>query len=323
MLDNEIKDYKFLAETFTLTAFFRNLTNYYNSEEIIKFLLKVSNLSFDDLKKRWDNFDKVFWNEKWELISALSFSTIIEARWMLIDNILEEKLNNNTIILELWSWFSPRWLYFLNKIWFKNYIETDLSKPISLKNKFYQYINTKNLKSPKTIKFNVEQEKDWNEVYNYVKILKIENPEIKNLQIVSEGLLIYLDKKHQRKFFEELNFFAWLLNNEWIKTSYLTIDMPTHENFTNWLTYEWFDFTSHIEVMKNVDPMILDSLHNTEKDFLMENSIKNIKKYHYDMKIISSLNTPKLEKYRKLEWLDKKIQQFLLQDILFAWEINL
>jgi len=60
MLENEIKDYKFLAETFTLTAFFRSLTYYYASEYIIKFLLKTSNLSLDDLKKRWDGFDKVF-----------------------------------------------------------------------------------------------------------------------------------------------------------------------------------------------------------------------------------------------------------------------
>lgn len=322
MLENEIKDYKFLAETFTLTAFFRSLTYYYASEYIIKFLLKTSNLSLDDLKKRWDGFDKVFWDEKWNTISALSFSTIIEARWELIDSILEEKIkNNDTVILELWAWFSPRWLYFLNKIWYKNYIETDLSKTISLKNKFYSFLETQGFKIPKVMKFNVEQKSDWKEMYDYIKILKLENPNIVNLQIVSEWLLIYLNKKQQKHFFEDLNIFAWLLNNEWIKTNYLTIDMPTHENFTNWLTYEWFDFTTHIEVMKNVDPEILESLHNTQKDFLMENSIKKIKKYYYDMNIINSLHTPKLEKYRNLPELEQKIVKFLTQKILFAWEV--
>jgi len=98
--------------------------------------------------------------------------------------------------------------------------------------------------------------------------------------------------------------------------------MPTHENFTNWLIHEWFDFTSHIEVMKNVDPEILESLHNTEKDFLMENNIKNIKKYYYNMKIISWLYTTKLEKYRNLQDLEHKIINFLTQEILFVWEIR-
>ena len=95
MLENEIKDYKLLAEFFTITAFFRSINHYFASEQIIKFLLKTSNLSLDDLiTKRWDFFDKVYWDEKWNIISALSFSTIIEARWKLIDSILEEKIKN-------------------------------------------------------------------------------------------------------------------------------------------------------------------------------------------------------------------------------------
>jgi len=73
--------------------------------------------------------------------------------------------------------------------------------------------------------------------------------------------------------------------------------------------------------MKNVDPEILESLHNTQKDFLMENSIKKIKKYYYDMNIINSLHTPKLEKYRNLPELEQKIVKFLTQKILFAWEV--
>jgi len=48
MLQNNIKDYEILAKTFTLTAFFRSLTNYFSSENIVNFLLKTSNLSIDD-----------------------------------------------------------------------------------------------------------------------------------------------------------------------------------------------------------------------------------------------------------------------------------
>lgn len=36
------------------------------------------------------------------------------------------------------------------------------------------------------MKFNVEQKSDWKEMYDYIKILKLENPNIVNLQIVSE-----------------------------------------------------------------------------------------------------------------------------------------
>ena len=74
--------------------------------------------------------------------------------------------------------------------------------------------------------------------------------------------------------------------------------------------------------MKNVDPQILESLHNTQKDFMMENNIGDIKKYKYNMKIISSLHTPRLDKYKDLE-LEEKIENFLLQDIMFAWEMDL
>jgi len=47
--------------------------------------------------------------------------------------------------------------------------------------------------------------------------------------------------------------------------------MPTHENFTNWLIHEGFSFKDHLDVMSKVDPIIIESLHNTEKEFLTEN----------------------------------------------------
>jgi hypothetical protein len=60
MLDRDIKDYKLLAETFTLTAFFRGLTKYPHSSYATNFLLKNSHIELEDLNKRWDSFDKVF-----------------------------------------------------------------------------------------------------------------------------------------------------------------------------------------------------------------------------------------------------------------------
>ena len=324
MLEKQIKDYAILAETFTLTAFFWYLNWCYFSENIVSYLMKTSNLSIDDLQKRWDWFDSVFWKEKWTLISALSFSTIIEARWELLNKTIKNISDENTIIIELASGFNPRWLYFVNKLWCneKYFIETDLSKTIHLKSKFYDYLKTTWMKTPSLEKQNVENKNDWYNIYNKIKLLKWENQQIKKVIIVCEGLLIYLDKKHQKVFFEELNIIQELLKNEDIQTSFLTIDMPTHENFTNWLVLEWFDFTSHINVMKNVDPIILESLHNTQRDFLWENWLKTIQKYYYDDDIINNLHTPSLDKYKDLEWLKYKIQNFLKQNILYAWLID-
>ena len=70
------KDYKLLIEPYSLTAYFRSIINTSNSFEIVNFLLKKSSLSLDDLESRWDNFDKVFWEEYWNKISALSFAKI-------------------------------------------------------------------------------------------------------------------------------------------------------------------------------------------------------------------------------------------------------
>ena len=52
-----------LAETYTLTAFFRKLVKYPYGKEIIDFLLLKSWLKIDDLQNRWDWFDKVFWED--------------------------------------------------------------------------------------------------------------------------------------------------------------------------------------------------------------------------------------------------------------------
>jgi len=99
--------------------------------------------------------------------------------------------------------------------------------------------------------------------------------------------------------------------------------MPTHENFTDWLIHENFSHKDHIEVMKNVDSQILGSLHNTENDFINSNSIPKLNKYYYTDEIITSLKTPKLYKYKKITDLREKVNIFLKQDILFAWDIEL
>jgi len=47
--------------------------------------------------------------------------------------------------------------------------------------------------------------------------------------------------------------------------------MPTHENFTNWLVHEDFTLKDHLDVMSKVEPKIIESLYNTEEDFLNSN----------------------------------------------------
>ena len=129
------KDYKLLVEPYSLTAYFRSILNISSSFEVINFLIKKSNLSLWELEQRWDSFDKVFWEEYWNKISALSFATIIEARSRLLDQIIEKQDNNKTITIELASGFTPRWLNQINS--WNNYIETDKSYVIELKNEFY------------------------------------------------------------------------------------------------------------------------------------------------------------------------------------------
>jgi len=315
------KDYKLLVEPYSLTAYFRSILNISSSFEVINFLIKKSNLSLWELEQRWDSFDKVFWEEYWNKISALSFATIIEARWRLLDQIIEKQDNNKTITIELASGFTPRWLNQINS--WNNYIETDKSYVIELKNEFYDYLNNIDKKTPGIRILDVLNKDDFKNLYDYIKLEQLKDNKINEINLVSEWLLIYLSKNEQKMFFENLRNFAKLLKELSIKVKYLTIDMPTHENFTNWLVHENFTLKDHLDVMSKVEPKIIESLHNTENDFITDNSLSTIKKYYYSDEIITNLKTPKLSKYKKIPHIKEKINTFLKQDILFAWEIEL
>ena len=315
------KDYKLLVEPYSLTAYFRSILNISSSFEVINFLIKKSNLSLWELEQRWDSFDKVFWEEYWNKISALSFATIIEARSRLLDQIIEKQDNNKTITIELASGFTPRWLNQINS--WNNYIETDKSYVIELKNEFYDYLNNIDKKTPGIRILDVLNKDDFKNLYDYIKLEQLKDNKINEINLVSEWLLIYLSKNEQKMFFENLRNFAKLLKELSIKVKYLTIDMPTHENFTNWLVHENFTLKDHLDVMSKVEPKIIESLHNTENDFITDNSLSTIKKYYYSDEIITNLKTPKLSKYKKIPHIKEKINTFLKQDILFAWEIEL
>lgn len=316
------KDYKLLVEPYSLTAYFRSILNISYSFEIINFLLKKSNLSLWELEHRWDNFDKIFWKEYWNKISALSFATIIEARWILLNSIIDKQDNNRNVTIELASGFTSRWLNMINK-WNENYIETDRESVIEIKKEFYGYLNSINKKTPDIRVLNILNKQDFNNIYNYIKLEKLKNDKIEKLTLVSEWLLIYLTKDEQKVFFENLRYFAKSLKDLDIKVRYLTIDLPTHENFTNWLVHEDFTLKDHLDVMSKVEPKIIESLHNTESDFITSNSIWEVKKYYYNDEIIWSLKTPKLAKYKKIPNLKEKINSFLKQNVLFAWEIEI
>lgn len=316
------KDYKILIEPFSLTAYFRSIINISNSFEVFNFLLKKSNLSFDDLEARWDNFDKIFWEEYWNKISALSFATIIETRWLLLNNILEEQKPEKNITIEIASGFTPRWLNFVNK-WYNNYIETDKKSVIELKREFYEYLNQINKKTPQIEVLDVLNKENYKEIFDKIKLEKIKNNNLENITLISEWLILYLNKNEQKIFFDNLRYFKKLLKDINIKLIYLTIDLPTHENFTNWLVHEGFTLKDHLNVMGKVEPKILESLHNTENDFLIENWLPKTKKYYYTDEIIEKLKTSKLSKYKKIPELKEKINHFLKQDILFAWETKL
>jgi hypothetical protein len=313
------KDYKLLAEPYSLTAYFRSILNISNSFEIINFLIKTSNLSLDELSGRWDNFDKIFWQDYWNKISALSFATIIEARWILLNSILETKNNSNNLIIELASGFTPRGLSFVNKSDI-NYIETDRESVVELKTEFYNYLNSTGKNTPELKILDVLNKDDFKNLYDYISIKKLENKNLDKITLLSEWLVIYLDKNEQKVFFDNIRYLAKLLKSLDIELSYLTIDMPSHENFTNWLVHENFTLKDHLDVMSKVEPKIIESLHNTQNDFISENSLWEIKKYFYTNEIITSLKTPKLPKYKKIDALSDKIHDFLSQDILFAWE---
>lgn len=313
---------RILVETYALTAYFRSILNISYSFDVINFLLKISNLSIWELENRWDNFDSVFWNDYWNKISALSFATIIEARWMLINSIITEKDKSKNITIELASGFTPRWLNLVNK-WYTNYIETDKENVIILKNDFYNYLNNINIKTPQIQILDVLNKHHFKDLYDLIKIEKLKNNKIKQVTLVNEWLIIYLDKIEQKIFFDNLREFAKLLKEINVAVTYLTIDMPTHENFTNWLVNENFTLKDHLDVMSKVEPKIIESLHNTENDFITNNSLPKLKKYYYNEEIITSLKTPKLAKYKKIKNLKEKINTFLKQNILFAWEVEM
>ena|GEM_PF-2349959 len=98
--------------------------------------------------------------------------------------------------------------------------------------------------------------------------------------------------------------------------------MPTHKNFTNWLVHEGFKHHAHLDVMNKVDPTIVESLHETEEDYIVANSIGKVKKYYYTSDIIKVLRTPGLERYKDVDGLKKKIKKFLGQEILYVYGIS-
>ena len=204
-------------------------------------------------------------------------------------------LNNvfglNTLIIELDTWFTWRWLELINNYkWLKsNYIETDLNKIKKLKKIFLDYIENEKYKIPNTKTLQVLKKDNFIKLQENIFKLKEKNDDIKNITILDEWLLIYLSKEKQNEFFNNLRFFSKKLKTKWLKTSYLTTNIPSHENFTNWLVHEWFTLKDHLDVMQKVDPKIINALHNTEQDFFRENSIatNKIKKYYYDELIMA------------------------------------
>lgn len=310
-----------LAEHYFI-SYFKDLLSIKFSYEITNFLLKKSKISIWEFEKKWDNYDIIFWKEYWNKISALSFATIIEARWILLNNIIKQKDKNKNFTIELASGFTPRWLNFVNS-WYTNYIETDKENVIKLKNEFYEYLESIGKNTPKLLTVDVLNKHHFKDLYDFIKVEKLKNQNLNHLTLVSEWLVIYLDKIEQKIFFDNLRDFSKLLKEIGISTSYLTIDMPTHENFTNWLVHEDFSLKDHLDVMSKVEPKIIESLLNTEDDFKYHNSLPELKKYYYTEEIITSLKTPKLAKYKKIKNLKEKIDKFLKQEILFAWEVEL
>lgn len=322
----KVEEKKALSNVYTLTAFFRNLILYPYSWIIIDYLCKVSGISNKDLITRWDGFDSIFGNsEYWKKISALSFSTIIEANTKMLDKIILDNFDDKSLILEIASWFSPRWIFFLNNHWISEtkYIETDMSEVIELKKDFYN--NFDDFKTPLLSSFNVIKDSDWNNIIKLLNIL-IKTHNIEQVLIPVEWLLIYLDYDTQELFFNNLRKLASKLKQFWVKkVKFLSMEIPSHKNFTDWLILEWFSHEDHIKVMNNVDSSITSSLHKTDLDFFEYNKIPNqlVKKYYYDNNLIKELYTPKLEKYNNIKNLEEKIEKFLKQKELYAWEWNI
>jgi len=322
---NEIKleEQKALSNVYTLTAFFRSLVFYPYTQIIIDYLCEASWITKQSLKYRWDWFDSLFLDNKyWKKISALSFSTVIEANTKLLDKVLLDNFDDNSLILEIAAWFSPRWIVFLNEynIDETKYIETDLMETIELKKDLY---NNLDIKTPLLSDFDVLKDNDWNNISKLLKLL-IKSQNIEQILIPVEWLLIYLNYNKQKVFFDNLRKLTFELKKVWVKkVKFFSIEIPSHKNFTDWLLYEWFSHENHIKVMNNIDLSISGSLHNTDTDFFEHNKISSfdkIKKYFYTDEIIKSLNTSKIEKYKSIKDLDKKIDKFLKQDIMYAWE---
>ncbi|QFR39444.1 hypothetical protein A9Q91_04415 [Candidatus Gracilibacteria bacterium 28_42_T64] len=319
----EINSQEALAETYTLTAFFRSLIEYPYSREIIDYLLLKSGLEDQELQKRWDGFDAIFGEDYGKKISALSFSAIIEARGELIDSLLIEKVDKNTVILEVASGFSPRAINLINnhEISADQYIETDREEVTSLKEEFY--LSMEGVNKPTLSNYNVVED-EIDQVVQLVLSCKERNPLLDKLLVMNEGLLIYLKPDQQKKYFDNLRNISTQLKDHGIRLEYVSIDMPTHENFTSWLVHEGFTYDDHIEVMRNVDSIILECLHDTEEDFFKNVGIdiSSINKHYYSDEIIENCKTEVLEKYKNIMNLDIMIKRFLKQKSLYAYSIN-
>jgi hypothetical protein len=226
------------------------------------------------------------------------------------------------------SWFSPRALNLINNKWFNpnQYIETDRVEAIWLKHWFYDTLN--DVLKPLLIDFNVVND-DISKIIELISWMKELYSDLNKLVITLEWLLIYLKPEEQKAFFDKLKLLSNDLWKLWIDVKFLSIDMPTHENFTDWLLHEWFTHDEHVQVMKNVDPVILECLHQTENNFL-ENNWININKINYNTHMSSywtnfldKIMTWKLDKYKDIPWINEKIEKFLWQDILFAYLVDL
>jgi len=179
-----------LAETYSLNAFFRKQVEYPFAEECLSFLLRKWDITEEEIQKRWDNLDQLF-GKFWKIISALSFSAITEARDILVDKILEKHNKKDTMILELASGFSSRWLNFVNHKWWDSayYIETDRPELLTMKRKFYNSIKKSGKKVSKLRKLDVMDTKDWDKMLDYIKHIKQKNFNIKKIAMLSHGLI--------------------------------------------------------------------------------------------------------------------------------------
>ena len=313
-----------INEAFTLTAYFRTLLRQKNSEKVFNFLLKEGWLTKEQMEKRWDSFDNVFWEENKDKISALVFSSIIEWRWYLLDSLIKEKSDKNTCVIEVASWFSPRALNLVNDNWFQflDYIEADRQQVIDLKTKFYT--DLKNVKTPWLSWFNVVDDSMENLEKSIID-LKSKNQNLDKILLFNEWLLIYLTPEEQKVYFDKIRDFSKKMKNKWIELEFLSIDVATIENFIDALTFDWFNHNDHEKVNKKVDPEMWDRLQDTEKEFFDNINIdsNDIEKYFYDEKVFSQMKLSEIEKYKTIPNIKDEIRKFLSKDSLYAYSIKL